>query len=282
MSCASAGTHIPETNLPKLDQENAILIEGYAGIGGFNHAEITVIDVSGYDHPIILGSTVTNSEGYFSIELELQNETSLLQFTTNEGQFVDPISFKTHLGRLHQLSAVYHVKDFVDDKLVYITPMTTLFSSLVDCLALNSSVKNDPYYYAKSVYQKTFGLNIGSVSDLYLNPKEKVTDENRVFTLFNLTFSKMSDDFQMNSPLEITEIFEESVNNGCSLLQESSIQLGLYSTHRESFREDFLNSFLALQSQSSIIDLSDSVDFESVVNSVRLDSGLLFRFENYE
>lgn len=282
VGCSSAGEDLSEPVYTPIQKNEVIQLEGYAGLSSLNHADINVIDVSDYDNPKILLATTTDVNGKFSFELEVSDDISLILFVTSGGSYVDWINFKSVSTIPYQLKSIYHINDIENLDNVFITPMSTLFVSLFDCLNGNSNLNNDPYFYSKSLFQTTFDIDVQSSSDLKLNSLAEDSEDNQKYSTLNFTFSKMSDDFGGVSGIDVLYIFANNLKENCSLLIHDSLMSGSYQFHEESFRQDFLESLQSLENYHLTMDQFDSLNFERFLTGVKSDSGLIFEYASYE
>lgn len=279
-ACGSAGTKEYEESY-QTSETQYLTLTGYLGLGLLNGADINIIDISNFDEPKIISATESDSTGKFSFEWNLDEEPELVMIVASGGTYVDPFSFSTVSAQNYELRAIYKTDDF-SEKIFYLTPFSTLFSSFVEGLHFNSSLSDNAYYYAQSIFNTVFGVELDLAEDIYLNEDAENNNNNRLYTIFNLAFSKLSQDQEALSGLDVTNVFSQNLIQNCNLITSDEIVSHKYRFSPESFREDFLNSFLSLENNSVFSEISDSINFDSISERIRSDEGLIFGFNTYE
>ncbi|MBU0506170.1 hypothetical protein KJ708_09275 [bacterium] len=262
--------------------EPSYLIKGYLGVGALNNANISIIDVSDYDSPELIETTISDSNGFFEFSITDDNN-GLILVVANGGNYIDPFSYNTISGTNYEIRALYKSDDIVLNNEVYITPFSTLFSELFDCLYHQSSLNSDPYIYSKSIFNDVFGVDMSVVRDVYLNAAiEDFEDKDTLYTLYNLAFSKMAKLEKASSGLDILSVFADELAQSCTLMVSDNVTSLNYSFHRESFRGDFLDALLTLKNDKVFASLATQLSLDSLVVFIRNKNNLIFGFNNYE
>ena len=281
LACSQAGfyedvsTSINNTN-------TSYLIKGYLGVGALSNANISIIDVSNYDSPDLIETTTSDSKGLFEFEITDENN-GLILVVANGGNYIDPFSYNTISGTNYEIKALYKSDNIISNNEIYITPFSTLFSELFDCLYHQSSLGSDPYIYSKSILNDVFEVDMSVVRDIYLNNEiEDFDDEDIIYTLYNLAFSKMANLQKASSGLDILSVFSDELANSCTLMVSNNIKSLNYNFHSESFRNDFLDSLIGLKNDKVFSDLANQASLDSLVESIRNKNNLIFGFSDYE
>jgi hypothetical protein len=282
LGCGQAGLNSNPVSVQSSDTSAQLSLIGYVGLGPLYKANINVFDISDYDHPVFLQALNSDAEGVFEVNLDSVEGIELILFVVSDGHYIDPFSLTTVNAAGHTLTSIYHIGYLQEKSDVYVTPLSTLFTSFVDCLHHKSSLSESLFLYALSVFQTVFDFNLQEVDDLYLNLAANETRESQKYTLLNLAFSNKSESQLSGSGIELVNTFVTNLNEKCSLLLDSTVEGVSTNYSKEFFRADLLASTLSLTYDPAFSYLTDSIDMESYVQEIRQDQGILFGFNTYE
>jgi len=281
-SCTQAGTIQEESANSNTSTQSSgvITIDGYVGLGALSSGTVNLIDISDPTNPAILASATADAAGHFQFS-ESFSDISLIELVAGGGSYIDPFTYQTVSGNNYELKAIYQSSSLRNQPQVYLTPFSTLFVSLYDCLSGLGSLHADPYFYTASIFNDVFDVYLSTAHDLMLNPSGDFSDNDSLYTLYNLAFSKMSSRFNARSGIDLTQVFSEHITDACSLLMTDQPVSKSYTFSAESFRRDYLEAFADLEDDAQFADLVGTNDLADLVSAIRASNNLIFGFETY-
>lgn len=270
LSCGQAGS-IEQSSLAPSISSNELVLNGRVAIGApVQNADISV---SLFENNTFssLATTQTDEDGQFQISLDLYASSDAdILITASQGQYVDALSQVVVSFKSEILQSAWKAHDLANTPDVVVSPMTTLHAAFYNCLQSSSSTVYDPLDYATATFSTVFGINL----------KEPTDDE--ILPIFDFGFSMMANEKRAESALALVSLFASHLETQCDLLGPIDQKSSYYSFHSESFRDDFLNAVASLDSEITLQEITESIDLDEIVASIRQLSNILFEFRSYE
>lgn len=280
LNCSKAGL---ETHAGSQNQNgpSSMAIRGFVGLGQTVESSVSILDVSDVDNPVLLNTVETDSEGSFFVEIS--DDVDKVLFVASGGRFVDPVTFQNLSLSHYQIRSIYDVGDLNENQSIYVTPFSEIFFAYYRCLVDNLATERDVLDYARSSFSEIFDIEVNSAESLILNSDAEASYNSNLYTLYNLAFSEMYKASQTAHPLDSMATFSNALETDCTLrLSEPSMSFQ-YTYSDESFREDYLESLQNLSINPNVETfLSSGIDLEEIIQTLRDNQDLIFKFEPYE
>lgn len=260
-----------------------LTLAGNVGIGEpLVSATVSIIDLTDSESPEILGTTSTDAAGHFEFTVGELDENSILLFVASGGSYLDPLTYLSVSDKTAALQGAWRIKNIRKLSRLDITPLSTLATAFFTCLSINPLLAADPLDYSIASFNSTFGIDLNTTYDSYLEPVDTESEQTTIYSLYNLAFARMAKEKRATSAISLITNFANRLEDDCDLLGPSGITSGSYAFHSESFRKDYLTAFMNLTSEASLSAWADAVDLIETAQNIREVSSIIFEFRDYD